>query len=62
MLMSKSQVTLNFSNLIITHDKLSFFEFRIFFFTIQLFNIIIYLRFSNEFLNIFYCQRRVIRS
>ena len=60
--MSKSQITLNFLNLIIAHDELSFFEFQIFFFTIQFFNIIIYLRFSNEFLNIFYCQRRVIRS
>ena len=31
MLMSKSQVTLNFSNLMIAHDELSFFELRIFF-------------------------------
>ena len=62
--MSKSQITLNLLNLMIAHDELSFFEFRnlFFFFTIQLFNIIIYLRLSNEFLNIFYCQRRVTRS
>ena len=55
MSMSKSQITLTFSNLMIAHNELSFFEFRNFFFTIQFFNIIIYLRFSNEFLNIFYC-------
>ena len=29
--MSKLQVTLNFSNLMIAHDELSFFEFRFFF-------------------------------
>ena len=61
--MSKLQITLNFSNLMIAHNELSLFEFRnSFFFTIQLVNIIIYLRFSDEFLNIFYCQRRIIRS
>ena len=30
--MLKLQITLTFSNLIIAHDKLSLFEFRIFFF------------------------------
>ena len=54
MLMSKLQITLNFLNLIIAYNKLLFFEFRFFFFTIQFFNIIIYLRFLNKFFNIFY--------
>ena len=64
MSMSRSQVTLNFSDLIIAHNELSSFEFRNFFFflTIQLCNIIIYLRLLSEFLDIFYCQRRIIRS
>ena len=31
--MSKSQTTLNFLNLVIAHNELSFFEFRNFFFS-----------------------------